>query len=746
MSSALYICYFGLREPLVQTQVLPYVRELAAGGHRMSLLTFEPARWTGPETDAWRERLRRDGIAWHKLRYHKRPTVPATLYDIARGALRAAAIARREKIEILHGRSHVGAAIGALARMMAGGRLIFDIRGLLAEEYVDSGNWRAGGLLYRWTKAVERWLIRRADGFVVLTESAREVLFPGGAGGRPVEVIPTCVDVERFTSSAGGGDRVVYAYAGSLGGYYLARETAELLEVARERDPRAYALILTHSPAPAIGLELERRGFSRDDYRVIDAPPEEVPRHLAAADVGLAVVRPSPARRAMSPTKFAEYLAAGLPVIVTAGIGDLDAQVERGRVGALLRRHDRAAYGDAIRAVEELRRDPALAERCRDEARAAYDLRNVGALRYRRLYTNVGRASARPIRVLALASYPIEAAASRFRIVQFIAPLAARGIDVTFSPFLDGPLFAALYRPGKLLARLPRLFLRALARLAAAFRRADVVLVQREAMLFGPPLIEWLAARVRRRPLVLDLDDATWIAYHSPVYGRLATLLKWPSKSDRLIRWARVVTCGSPNIAAYAASLGADAVVVPTIVDTTAFRPRDTAPPDVPVVGWIGTHGTYPFLERLLPLFARLAREARFELVIIGSGRAIDTRPWRMEREAEDFRSLDVGVYPVGDDAWSAAKSGFKAVQYMASGVPFVMSPTGVCAAMGIPGETHFLAATDDEWLDALRRLIADPALRARMGRAGRAFAERHYSLDMHADALADAIRKAAAA
>src|SRR5204862_5203605 len=83
----LYICYFGLREPLVQTQVLPYLRELVAGGVKMSLLTFEPRRWDGAE---WRERLRAEGIEWHVLPYHKRPTLPATLYDVARGAFRAA--------------------------------------------------------------------------------------------------------------------------------------------------------------------------------------------------------------------------------------------------------------------------------------------------------------------------------------------------------------------------------------------------------------------------------------------------------------------------------------------------------------------------------------------------------------------------------------------------------------------------------------------------------------------------------
>jgi len=350
------------------------------------------------------------------------------------------------------------------------------------------------------------------------------------------------------------------------------------------------------------------------------------------------------------------------------------------------------------------------------------------------------------IRVLALASYPVEAASSRYRIVQFIEPLAERGIDVTFSPFLDRALFEVLYKPGLLLRRTPRLLMRTVRRLGAvlAATNADVVFVQREAMLFGPPIIEWLIARGLRRRMILDLDDASWIAYTSPVYGRLATWLKWPAKTDRLIRWASDVTCGSPYVAEYA-----NGIVIPTVVDTRRFRPAAREEPSVPTVGWIGTHSTYGYVERLLPQFERLAGKVPFRLRIVGSGRAnisvpgveTEVRPWRLEREVEDFQSLDVGIYPVGNDRWSAGKSGFKAVEYMATGVPFVMSPTGVCATMGVAGETHLLATTDDEWHDALLRLISDSALRRSMSVAGRAFAEKHYDVRMHAEALAEVIR-----
>jgi glycosyltransferase involved in cell wall biosynthesis len=399
---ALYVCYFGLRQPLVQTQVLPYLRELVAGGIGMSLLTFEPEltkRWSDDSIAEWRQRLRDDGIEWHVLPYHNRPSLPATLYDVFAGAWKAAAIARREKIDIFHGRSHVGAAIGALAKRIAGGRLIFDIRGFLADEYVDSGNWPARGLPYRLTKMVERWLYRAADGFVVLTERARATLFAGGTAGRPLEVIPCCVDPARFAAvendrdairkALGLSGRIVCIYVGALGGYYLTRENAEMMAAARHQDSRVFAMVVTQSSPAEMIVELQRLGFSSDDCRVVTVSPDDVPKYLRAADIALSLIRPSYARRSMSPTKFAEYLAAGLPVIATAGIGDLDQHIEESRTGVLLQRLDGEAYAAAFRAVEELRRDPDLADRCRREARARYDLHDVGGTRYLKLYAAV---------------------------------------------------------------------------------------------------------------------------------------------------------------------------------------------------------------------------------------------------------------------------------------------------------------------------------------------------------------------
>jgi hypothetical protein len=155
------------------------------------------------------------------------------------------------------------------------------------------------------------------------------------------------------------------------------------------------------------------------------------------------------------------------------------------------------------------------------------------------------------MKVLALASYPIEAASTRYRVAQFIEPLAKQGITLTVHPFLDSRLLASIYNRAEWPRTALGLTRAALGRAGAVWRArgADVLFVQREAMMIGPPLVEWLAMRVGRCPMVLDLDDATYVAYLSPTYGRLGSSLKWFSKTDDLIRWAKIETCGNRSIA-----------------------------------------------------------------------------------------------------------------------------------------------------------------------------------------------------
>lgn len=362
------------------------------------------------------------------------------------------------------------------------------------------------------------------------------------------------------------------------------------------------------------------------------------------------------------------------------------------------------------------------------------------------------------MKILAVCSYPREAAATRFRLEQFAAPLRERGIDLDVHSFLDGPNFKQLYSPRGLGGKALSIARPLIARLSEVLNagRYDLLLVQREAMPFGPAVFEWLYRSIGRIPMVLDLDDATYVRYVSPSYGRLGSAFKFFGKTDKLIDRSELVICGNRFIADYIEKRCGRSVVLPTIVDQEEFRPVERKN-DLPVIGWIGTHSTFPFLERLFPILSDLGRKHRFKVKVVGAGRdeikidgvGVENLKWELEREIADFQSLDVGLYPIDtagklDPAWLAGKSGFKAIQYMAVGVPFVMSPVGVCAEIGREGETHFNAATPEDWYNSLDRLLSNPALRAAMGEAARRHSLQHYGFDDHVRSLAEALRSAA--
>jgi glycosyltransferase involved in cell wall biosynthesis len=358
----------------------------------------------------------------------------------------------------------------------------------------------------------------------------------------------------------------------------------------------------------------------------------------------------------------------------------------------------------------------------------------------------------RELRVLALPALPEFAAATRYRMLQYVPLLAELGIRVDFRPFLTNRIFAGLYDRKHVVRTAFGMLAGSARRISDAARVGsyDVVWVQTQALLIGPPVLEWLA--YRRRGLVLDLDDATYIELRSIVFGAFASILKSRGKADRIIRSSDHAVCGNPTIAAYIGGQGVPTTVLPTIVDVRRFAPRAVRPPGEIVLGWIGTHTTFEYLLPLMPVFRRLAATHRFRLRIIGSGKAhlhvdgldVDIRPWAIGREVEDLQSCDVAVYPIPTDEWAKAKSGFKAIQYLSCGIPYVASPVGIVASIGRPGVTHLEARTDDEWFAALSRLLTDAALRDGMGREGRRYAVEQYSTGRTAETLAGVFRSVA--
>jgi len=394
---SLYVCYLSLDDPLVESQVVAYLEGLAREGHTIHLLTFETRPLTRVRRVETRRWLRTRGLHWHGLRYHKRPSLPATAFDTVCGALACAWLVRRHQLGAVHARNHVPAAMAMLAAPFAPHRLIFDIRGLMAEEYVDLGRWRAGRLAFRITKRTERAAIRRAAGVVVLTNRVRELLF-GARNRDDVVVIPCCADVEHLSRqrasrtvmrrALGVDSRPVLAYVGKLGGWYMDAEMADFFVTARSAIPGLHFLVITQGDRSAIERQLASRGIDPSDYTVTGVHHPRLGELLSAADAAIALIRPVPSKVATSPTKIGECLAAGLPIVAT-DVGDVRPLLEASRTGIVLNDFSSGAYRNGACGLASMLADPATASRCVATAREHLSLRQIGIPRYDALYRAV---------------------------------------------------------------------------------------------------------------------------------------------------------------------------------------------------------------------------------------------------------------------------------------------------------------------------------------------------------------------
>jgi len=339
-------------------------------------------------------------------------------------------------------------------------------------------------------------------------------------------------------------------------------------------------------------------------------------------------------------------------------------------------------------------------------------------------------------RVLAFTVKPRESADSRYRILQYAAIAKQDGVLIEHSSLMDATYYQWQTKNIQLLLRI--LFYPVL----LAFRfwqvlfqapKYDAVWICREMAPFGPPILEQLLVRTCKR-VVLDVDDALHVSEKASS-RLLPRLLRDNGKFSRMAPAYSAVICGSRNLADYYCQYSAKVSVVPTAVDADRYAGITRVPSPILRIGWIGTPLNRHNLEILRPALTQLARERRFELVVVGLDETLDWPlpairyvEWNLQEELTFFAHFDIGVMPLRDSAFARGKCAFKLIQYMAAGLPVIASPVGANCEVVQDGTNGFLARTDEDWTSRLRQLLDDAGLRQRMGASGRAVVRKSYS------------------
>jgi glycosyltransferase involved in cell wall biosynthesis len=388
MPSVLYLSYDGALDPLGQSQIVPYVEGLALRGFKILLLSFEKKARLEDRQDRQdlSERLDSAGILWHPMRYHSRPPLISTAGDLIHGLLRSWPRHEMRDLKLIHARSYPSALLGSWLSRHHGSPLLFDIRGFYPEERVEGGYWPDQGFLHRIAKSVEGRLLSRAAGIVTLTESSVSILqreLERRSLTVPIRRVPTCVDLGRFKPAPNGwevrrslgiGGGPVIVHVGTLGGWYLGDYTFRLAGALLNRMGGEF-VVLTEQGELAGELAL-RTGVPT---RQLSVRHRDVPKWLSISDLGLAMVRPGFSKVASSPTKVAEYLASGMAVLSTAGVGDLFAQFEGSPIARAISPRE---FPESVAVwAEAAIKHPDRQEKAREMAREHYDLdRGIDAL------------------------------------------------------------------------------------------------------------------------------------------------------------------------------------------------------------------------------------------------------------------------------------------------------------------------------------------------------------------------------
>ncbi|OGX81364.1 group 1 glycosyl transferase [Hymenobacter lapidarius] len=344
------------------------------------------------------------------------------------------------------------------------------------------------------------------------------------------------------------------------------------------------------------------------------------------------------------------------------------------------------------------------------------------------------------MRILFVIPYPPGRAPSqRFRFEQYLDILTAAGHQYRLAAFLSVATWDILYKPGHTAAKALGIIGGFVRRIGLLFQvpAYDFVFIHREAAPVGPPVFEWFIAKVLGKKIIYDFDDAIWLANTSEA-NKIVTGVKWHHKVADICRLSYKNSCGNAYLAAYARQSNPLAIINPTTIDTVHLhnRVRDQAGSGRLVIGWTGTHSTLKYLDQVVPVLAKLEQEGLdFEFWVISNQppalplRSLVFMPWRKDTEIADLLGFHVGLMPLEDDLWAKGKCAFKALQYMALGIPALVSPVGMNTEVVQHGHNGYVCTTPAEWEASLRQLLADATLRQRLGQAARSTIEERYSV-----------------
>ena len=389
-----YLTRNGLLEPLGLSQILPYLRGLSAR-RPISLISFEkPQDWSDAgAVGHMGHACTSYGIRWLPLRFRQGPPGFAPALAVLQLVVLALWQWRSRPVPVLvHARSYLPAAVALLLKRLTGVSVIFDMRALWPEELIAAQRLQRGSWLHWLLVQLERAALANSDAVVSLTQAGLDhlqQLYPRELQGQRLVVIPTCVDLERFRPNR-DVDPVAFGTLGTLlSGWFLLDWLSSWFAAVHGCEPLAPLRIHSREPEAQLRRALDLPLHQAQLLQLSALAPQAVPKAISGFKAVAMFFTPGVAKCGSSPTRLSEVLACGVPVVANDGVGDVGAVIRNHGVGVLVPSATSQAMAASLVELQQLRRDPDLAQRCRRTATELFSLER-GTAAYERLYRSLG--------------------------------------------------------------------------------------------------------------------------------------------------------------------------------------------------------------------------------------------------------------------------------------------------------------------------------------------------------------------
>jgi len=396
----LYITYDGLTDPLGQSQVLPYVKGLSQKGFSMIILSYEKQDNYSKFKEELVKQLADNNIQWKPLKYHSRFSVLSTAFDLLNGIFTVRKMIKAKNVKIVHCRSYVSAFLGLMLKKRHGVKFIFDMRGFWVDERRDAGMIHSK-FLYSGLKKFEKKFLLNADSIISLTQTAVNEMkswpYITEHEISKCTQISTCCDVSGYSHAynvnltrAANERNYQLVYVGSIGPWHSLEDLCTFMKFTYQYLPNSSFKLIVNQGEEHLHAFIKENQLTADRFSIESMPHDKMPEALENCDIGFFFIPPKYAKKASSPTKMGEMLSAGLPIITSHSIGDVDHIVESNNIGHIMKSFDERSIREALDSVTKLLdlNRAATTQRCLSIANSHFSL-DKAVTKYAEIYTKL---------------------------------------------------------------------------------------------------------------------------------------------------------------------------------------------------------------------------------------------------------------------------------------------------------------------------------------------------------------------